>query len=201
MVLLCLASLNAVARADGEQVATAADPATAPTPTVSAPAPAPVPAASGGISLRNGLSLSVGQENGSGPSASLSGQLYGVDWRIGAKITDNIAAYLDSHLSFGTAHVGNESGVTGNFATALIGEYTFPMRIFAGGGAGYGVLNNPSGPLVQARVGWYPFEAQGDGKSRRLNVALDARFYFTTSNGMDNGTVSHIALTLGYDRF
>ena len=135
---------------------------------------------------------------GSGPSESLSGQLYGVDWRIGAAITDKIAVYADTHLSFGTASIGGSSGVTGNFATALIGEYTLPMRIFVGGGAGYGVLNNPSGPLAQARVGWYPFEKTSDGKARRLNVALDARFYFP---GEAIGTVSHYALSLGYDRF
>jgi hypothetical protein len=162
------------------------------------PAPAPSPAPSSGASLRNGFSLSVGQELGSGPSEGLSGQLYGVDWRIGAKITDALAAYLHTHLSFGTVSFGGGSGVTGNFAAALIGEYTLPKRIFVGAGGGYGVLNNPSGPLAQARVGWYPFEKTSEGKARRLNVAFDARFYFP---GEAIGTVSHYALSLGYDRF
>lgn len=173
-------------------------PPAAPTPVVTAtPAPVPEPAPAG-PSLRNGFSLSVGEELGSGPSSGLSGQLYGVDWRIGAKVNDALALYLDTHLSFGTAHIGAASGVTGNFATAVIGEYTLPQRIFFGGGAGYGVLNNPSGPLAQARVGYYPFEQSSANKVRRLNVAFDARFYFA---GDAIGTVSQYALSLGYDRF
>ncbi|HWU89412.1 MAG TPA: hypothetical protein VN253_19260 [Kofleriaceae bacterium] len=161
-------------------------------------APVPAPAKSGGMTLRNGFSLSVGEELGSGPSSGLSGQLYGVDWRIGAKIGDSIAAYLDTHLSFGTAKIGAASGVTGNFATAVVGEYTLPQRFFVGGGVGYGVLNNPSGPLVQARVGWYPLKNASEGKARRLNVAFDARWYLP---GDTIGTVTHLALSLGYDRF
>jgi hypothetical protein len=203
MVLLCLASMISVARAQGADPTAPApppsEPAPAPDPTAAgAPAPPPAPAASGGASLRNGFSLSVGQEYGSGPSSGLSGQLYGVDWRIGAKITDSIAAYLHSHLSLGTAKIGSASGLTGNFAAALIGEYALPQRIFFGGGAGYGVLNNPSGPLVQLRAGWYPLKKTSEGKARRLNVAFDARFYFAGDNV---GTVSHLALSLGYDRF
>lgn len=211
MVLLCLASMNSIVLAQG------ADPADAEAPDVPddaagapvaeppapdsmavAPAPEPMPPPSSGMSLRNGFSLSVGQEVGSGPSEGLSGQLYGLDWRIGAKINDALAIYLQSHLSFGTAHIGAASGVTGNFATAVMGEYLLPARVFVGGGAGYGVLNNPSGPLAALRAGWYPFEKTSQGKARRLNVAFDARFYFA---GDQIGTVSHYALSIGYDRF
>jgi hypothetical protein len=60
------------------------------------------------------------------------------------------------------------------------------------------VLNNPDGPLGQIRVGWFPFEQSKTEKARRLNVALDGRWYFA---GDQVGTVTHIALTLGYDRF
>lgn len=189
IVLLCLASTTAIAQAQD------ADPAMSPAPT-SAPAPAPAPAA--GPTLRNGFSLSVGEEFGSGPSEGLSGQLYGVDWRIGAQVNQAIGVYLHSHLSLGTAHIGAASGLTGNFATALVGEYTLPMRVFVGAGAGYGVLNNPSGPLAEARVGYYPFAKTSEGKARRLNVAFDARWYFAGDNV---GTVTHLALSLGYDRF
>lgn len=205
-ISLGLISMTAIASADDATTTDAALPEATPAATtntadpttVSATAPAPAPAPVSGTRLRNGFSLSVGQEMGSGPSESLSGQLYGVDWRIGAAINDKIAVYADTHLSLGTASVGGSSGTTGNFAAALIGEYTLPMRVFVGGGAGYGVLNNPSGPLAQARVGWYPFEKTSEGKARRLNVALDARFYFP---GEEIGTVSHYALSLGYDRF
>ncbi len=155
----------------------------------------------GGMGLRNGFSLSAGQEFGTtAGGADISGQLYGVDWRIGAVITEAISAHLHSHLSFGTASVGGGSGATGNFATAVVGEYTFPMRVFVGAGAGYGVLNNPSGPLAELRAGYYPFKNSSKGKARRLNVALDARWYFVDDAGT-GVTVTHIALSLGYDRF
>jgi hypothetical protein len=199
MVSLCLASLTTVAFAQGAEPAVpASEPAAAPQPpsepAVIAPAPAPV---SSGGSLRNGFSLSAGQELGDRGGMSISGQLFGVDWRIGAKINETLAVYVDSHLSLGTVS-GAESGLTGNFAAAVIGEYTLPMRLFVGGGGGYGVLNNPNGPLAQARVGYYPFEKKSDGKSRRLNVAFDARFYFV---GEPYSTFSHFALSVGYDRF
>ena len=182
---LSLVSLSSVALADESTTAVA---------------PEPTPAPTSGMTLRNGFSLSVGEEFATIQNMSLSGQLYGVDWRIGAQINPKLAAYVDTHLSFGTAAIGTASGVTGNFATAVIGEYTLPMRIFAGGGAGYGVLNNPHGPLVQVRAGWYPFEAKGMDKMRRLNVALDSRFYFV-SDAASSVTVTQLSLTLGYDRF
>lgn len=203
IVFVCLTSASGLAAANNDATLPAvAPPAAAPVAgSAAAVAPAPPPAtvaASTGPTLRNGFSASLGEEVGSGPSSGLTGQLYGVDWRIGAKISDAFAVYADTHLSFGTAKIGAASGVTGNFASALIGEYTLPQRVFIGGGAGYGVLNNPSGPLAQVRVGWYP-GAHGDSeKARRLNVAVDGRFYFA---GDAIGTVSQISLTLGYDRF
>lgn len=178
-------------------------PAVTPPPAAGQPAPVPEPqpTSSSGVGLRNGFSLSIGQEFGTTASgASISGQLYGLDWRIGARFTDAISVHLHSHLSLGTASVGGSSGTTGNFASALVGEYTLPMRVFVGAGAGYGVLNNPSGPLVEARVGYYPFKHTGSGKARRLNVALDARWYFV-EDGATGVTITHLALSLGYDRF
>lgn len=87
-------------------------------------------------------------------------------------------------------------GFTGRIASALVGEYELPMRLFIGAGAGYGVLNNPSGPLVGARVGYYPFEHPEGSGIRRLNVAFDTRMYF-----VDGYSVSNFALSFGYDRF
>ena len=182
-----------------------APPATPATPDATAPTEAakPAPAADApvveqGLTFRNGFSISVGQETGSGPSAGLSGQLYGVDWRIGAQLNAALGIYVHSHISLGTAKIGATSGMTGNLATAVVGEYTLPVRLFVGGGVGYGVLNNPSGPLAEVRAGWYPFKKTSEGKARRLNLAVDARFYFA---GPAIGTVTHIALSLGYDRF
>jgi hypothetical protein len=148
--------------------------------------------------LRNGFSFSAGEEFGSGPSSGLSGSLFGGDWRIGAKISDDYAVYLHSHLSFGTAHIGAASGVTGNLAAAVLAERSLPARLFVAGGGGYGVLNNPSGPLAQLRLGWYPMEHAPNTVARRLNVAFDSRWYFA---GAGVGTVTQLAFSVGYDRF
>ena len=207
IVLLSLASMHAIAHAQAAPDPAAeapAEPAPGPEPAPTAaavPAPTPAPAASGGMSLRNGFSLSVGQEFGETTAGeSFSGQLYGVDWRIGLKISDAIAVYAHSHLSFGTVgpDQGSGGGVTGNMAAAVVGEYTLPFRVFMGAGAGYGVLNNPNGPLLEARAGYYPFKTTSEGKARRLNVALDARWYMV---GDPYGTVTQISVSLGYDRF
>jgi hypothetical protein len=189
--LVCL--VPAIAAAD-TQVATATEPA--PPPANSAIAPAPPPPPAPGTHLRNGFSLSLGEEVGSGPSSGLSGQLYGVDWRIGAKLAGPYSVYADTHLSLGTAKIGAASGYTGNFALALMGERELPARTFVAAGGGYGVLNNPSGMLAQLRGGMNL--GGSESVMRRWNVALDARFYFA---GDQIGTVSQISLTLGYDRF
>ena len=206
---LALASLTSFAAAQGDAPVEGAPadgtPAEAPIDAAMPPAPpAPGPALRSfddGTGFRNGFSLSAGQEFGTTDSGvEISGQLFGVDWRIGAQVTKAIAVYLDTHLSLGTVKGGASEGTTGNFATALVGEYTLPMRLFIGGGFGYGVLNNPSGPLAQVRIGYYPFEKTSQGKARRLNVALDTRLYFIDEGG-DGLTMKHIALSIGYDRF
>jgi hypothetical protein len=211
LVLISFVSLTSVAHAQGAAGAPAepavADPNATPTAVpatttepaaampIAPPPPAPeTPTASSSTGMRNGFSLSVGQEFGD----MVSGQLYGVDWRIGARVTDAISVYLHSHMSFGTVTDHGVDGITGNLAGALVGEYMLPMRVFVGAGAGYGVLNNPNGPLVEARAGYYPFKSNAVGKARRLNVALDARWYMV---GEPYGTITQVSLSLGYDRF
>ena len=196
MLLVCL--LPSVAMADTTTPTVAAADTTPPAGTAVAPAPAPMPQPERGMRMRNGFSLSAGQEHGSGPSSGFSANLFGGDWRIGAQIDDLHAIYLHTHLSFGSGKIGGASGATGNFAAAVMAERMLPARIFVAGGGGYGVLNNPDGPLAQVRVGWYPFETTSETKVRRLNVALDGRWYFP---GDHIGTVTHVALTIGYDRF
>ncbi len=217
LVSLCLVSMTAIASAQapaddaagapavpgGPDPVAAAAPAPAPDPNASAammqPPPNPEPS---GPTLRNGFSLSVGQEFGTSSLMNdFSGQLYGIDWRIGAQINKALGVYLHSHLSLGSISQNDQTaGYTGNFAAALTGEYQLPMRLFFGAGAGYGVLNNPSGPLVQGRAGYYLFESKDPGKSRRLNVALDFRVYFV-SVPAESVTMKHVALSIGYDRF
>ncbi|HTR54676.1 MAG TPA: hypothetical protein VMJ10_28485 [Kofleriaceae bacterium] len=199
LVLACAGIWSSVAAADnGPVVAVADPPAPSANPSASAPSPAPIQPAGDGPRFRNGFSLSASEEFGSGPSSGLSGQLFGLDWRIGAHINQDYSIYLQTHLSFGNAHIGTTSGVTGDFASAVMAERMLPARTFVAVGAGYGVLNNPSGMLVQGRIGWYPFESSASVVSRRLNVALDARLYFP---GDAIGTVTQVAATIGYDRF
>ena len=147
--------------------------------------------------LRNGFSLSAGQEFGG--DRSVAATMFGVDWRIGYRFSTPLSVHLHSHLSFGSGKEGNgASGFTGTFASALVGEYTLPFGLLVGAGAGYGVLNNPNGPLVEARVGYYPFGTAGTTRQRRLNVTLDYRAFFANQG---YGMVNHVALSLGYDRF
>lgn len=147
------------------------------------------------VKFRNGFSASLSEEFGRG----FSGQLYGVDWRIGAQINRQLGIYLDNHLSFGSVHAtGGGDGITGDYASAITAEYTFPAAFFVGGGLGYGVLNNPSGPLVLVRAGWYPFQLDANQTERHLNLAFDARFYFP---GDPVGETTQLAISIGYDRF
>jgi hypothetical protein len=188
---------------DGTEPVPAAAPAPAPHPNTNAAMmqPPPPPPPPSGPTLRNGLSLSIGQEMGtSNLMNEFSGQLYGIDWRIGAQINKAIGVYLDTHMSLGAIQINNVDDYTGNIAAAVIGEYQLPMRLFFGAGAGFGVLNNPSGPLVQGRIGYYLFEKTSMGKSRRLNIAFDTRLYFV-SEGPESLTMKHFALSIGYDRF
>lgn len=207
IVSLFVGSLTAFAEAQPDPAGAPApvDPAAPPPPDVPAamtpPAAEPPPPPQRGATLRNGFSLSVGQEFGtSNIGNKFSGQLYGVDWRIGMQINKAIGVYLHTHLSLGSISTNAVSGYTGNFATAVTGEYTLPIRLFVAAGAGYGVLNNPSGPLVGFRIGYYPFETTSAGKSRRLNIALDTRLYFVSA-GAESITMKHIAVSIGYDRF
>ncbi|HTJ43898.1 MAG TPA: hypothetical protein VL463_17450 [Kofleriaceae bacterium] len=147
--------------------------------------------------LRNGFSLSAGQEFGG--DRDISATMFGVDWRIGWRFSEALSAHLHSHLSFGSGKEANgASGLTGTFASAAVLEYTLPMGAFVGAGAGYGVLNNPNGGLVEARAGYYPFGTAGTEKQRRLNVTLDYRAFFANQG---YGTVSSVALSIGYDTF
>ena len=154
----------------------------------------PVPETSG---LRNGFSLSAGQQFGG--DRDISATMFGIDWRIGWRVNEPVAVYLHSHLSFGSGSEGSgASGATGTFASALMGEYMLPARAFVAGGLGYGILNNPNGPVVAARAGYYPFESHSIGKARRLNVAIDYRSY---SVNQGYGRVNQVQFSLGYDRF
>ena len=153
-----------------------------------------------GMRLRNGISFSGGEEVGSGPSSGFSAALYGLDWRIGAQINNDWAVHAQTHLSFGSGGVGGITGYTGNFCETLMVERMLLDRFFVGAGGGYGVLNNPSGPVLQVRLGGYPLMTTDANEARRrgLLIGVDYRAYFA---GELIGTVSQISVAIGYEKF
>ena len=90
------------------------------------------------------------------------------------------------------------SSFTGTFVGAVMGEATFIDRLFVGAGAGYGILNNPSGAAIEGRFGGYPIMSRSETGPRRkgLTVAGDVRAIF-----VDGATGTLIMGCIGYDAF
>ena len=200
-LLICLGMGSATAFADD-----AAAPATAPPAPAAAPAPAATSAApppvEHGWRLRHGITATGGELFGSVQNVSFTESLAGLDWRLGVQLNDDWAAYSDAHMSFGSAMALGSSGTTGNFAEAIMGERTINDKIFVGAGAGYGVLNNPSGPLIAARAGYYPLMSRddADGRRRGLVISGDIREYFASQNGQ-SVTATQLMISVGYEKY
>ena len=88
--------------------------------------------------------------------------------------------------------------MTGAFSLAGMAEVTLIDRFFAGAGFGFGVLNNPSGPMFQARLGGYPLMGRGENGIRRkgLMVGVDLRTIF-----VDGATGVLVLGSVGYEAF
>lgn len=158
----------------------------APSPFATSPTAAPpmTPAVQDGPRFRFGISGGGGGEFVEG----LNAWMVGVDARIGLQINDLIGVYVQPHLSFGRFPAAASGGVplsgsTGTFAFAAMVDFTLNDLLVFGAGAGYGVLNNPSGPMLAARVGAYPIRGRTEGTSRRkgLVVSAEMRAIFTGS--------------------
>jgi len=155
-------------------------------------------AADDGSRFRGGIALTGGFESVS----FLSGPMFGVDGRLGLQLNDMLGFYVDSQLAFGSLSTSGAgagvSGLTGTFSVAAMGEVTLMDRFFGGLGFGYGVLNNPSGPMFEARVGAYPFMGLGDDGVRRkgLMLGVDLRTIFS-----DVGTGVLVTGAIGYEAF
>jgi hypothetical protein len=176
------------ARAQEAAAAAAAAPAAAP----------PAVVTQSGVRFRGGISLAGGMEKVS----VVSGGMYGLDGRLGVQLNDLLGIYVQPHLSFGSLS-GQAGGIgvtgsTGTFSIAAMGEATFIDRLFAGAGLGYGVLNNPSGPMFQARAGGYLLETRGaDGIRRKgLMAGVDLRTVF-----VDGATGVLVLASIGYEKF
>ena len=165
----------------------------------SAPA---VPAASDGGRFRFGIDGTVGLESVSFDQGSISGTMFGLNLRLGWQINHMLAIYAQPHLSFGSLSTdvagASFSGGTGTFIGTVMAEATFIDQLFAGAGFGYGVLNNPSGPVIQLRAGGYPLMGRGDNGIRRkgLMLGLDFRMVF-----IDQATGMLIMGAIGYEAF
>jgi len=163
-----------------------------------APAPAPAPADADGVRFRWGIAAALGLESVS----VYSGAMYGFDARFGVQINHLLGVYVQPHLSFGkltgSGAGAGVSGATGTFSTAVLGEATFLDHFFVGAGFGYGVLNNPSGPMFQARAGGYPLAGRADNGIRRrgLMVGVDFRTIF-----IDGATGVLVMGGIGYEAF
>jgi len=116
----------------------------------------------------------------------LSAPMGGLDVAFGTQINDIIGIYVPLHLSFGVFQgVGTAAGLplgaTGTLAATVVVDATLIDRVFIGGGAGVGILNNPTGPCVHLRAGGYPLVSRVEGTNRRkgLAVSADLRLIYT----------------------
>jgi hypothetical protein len=180
-------------------LAWAQDAAAAPPTTAAAATPA-VPVVQDGPRFRSGISLGGGIEKVS----IASGGMFGIDGRLGLQWNDLLGFYVQPHLSFGSLSVdpGMTSGVgvsggTGTFSIAAMAEATLVDRFFAGAGFGYGVLNNPSGPMVQARAGGYLMSSRDEGIRRKgLMLGVDIRAIFV------DGATGYLVLgSVGWEKY
>jgi hypothetical protein len=163
------------------------------------------PAASAPIDggrFRFGINATAGLERVSASGQSVSGTMYGADLRLGYQINDLIAVYAQPHLSFGslgTSVAGTPvSGSTGTFIGTVMGEVTLIDRVFVGGGFGYGVLNNPSGPTIDLRAGGYPLMSRSDKYARRKGLMLGVDFRSVFVSG---ATGILVMGAIGYEAF
>jgi hypothetical protein len=166
--------------------------AQAPPPPAAAPA---VEEDKDGVRLRAGVSATAGTML----ISDYSGFLAGVDGRLGVQINDLIGVYAMPHLSFGPISVGGLASIPiGVFSTTALAEATLIDQIFVGAGGGFGIVNNPSGPVVHVRAGGYPLMGHGENGIRRKGLMLgaDMRLYF-----ISGFTVMQVMGGVGYEAF
>jgi hypothetical protein len=181
-------------------------PGGAPAPPAAAPQAAapssPPPAPEDAGRFRGGINATAGLETVSASGASASGAMFGLDFRLGWQFNNLFALYAQPHLSFGSLSTSAAgvpvSGGTGTAVGAVMGELTFIDRLFVGAGAGYGVLNNPSGATIEVRAGGYPLMGHGENGIRRKGLMLggDFRSVFVTG-----ATGTLLMACIGYEAF
>lgn len=147
-----------------------------------------------GPRFRWGVAGGGGGEFGQG----VSFWLVGFDFRLGVQVNDMIGIYVQPHLSAGNGDDNGAEGTTATFAVAGMVDITLSDLVFFGGGFGYGVLNNPSGPMLALRGGIYP--ALGRAIDRPRRKALSLSFEFRT-HFIDRGPVVQVMGMVGFESF
>lgn len=169
-----------------------------PPPAAGPTGPSLTPAADeDGVRFRGGVSAVAGGMF----ISDYSGFLAGVDGRLGLQINDLIGVYAVPHLTFGPVSTGagavQVSSVIGVFSATGVVDATFIDQVFVGGGAGFGVVNNPSGPVIHFRAGGYPLMGDGDGARRKgLMLGADLRLFV-----LSGATVMQVTGGIGYEAF
>lgn len=184
--------------------ASADEPAAAPAAPAAAPAKAPAPAPmrvdaeeKDGVRFRGGIAASGGGEF-AGP---LTFGMGGLDGRLGVQINHLIGVYAQLHSSLGSGtYMGQPGYFTGTFAASAVVDFTLWDRMFVGAGGGYGVLNNPTGPMIHLRLGGYPVSVRGDNGIRRkgLMMGADLRVVFLDTF---SEPVTMVMGSIGYEAF
>ena len=177
-------------------------PAYAPPPPQAQPVAQPVvtpePVVEDGPRFRFGVAGGGGFEAVDG----LRAWMVGFDFRLGLQLNDLIGIYAQPHLSFGSFGGAGSglAGTTGTFAVAAMIDFTFIDAFSVGGGFGYGVFNNPSGPMLAIHAAAYPVSGRSEYGPRRrgLSVGVDLRTVFL---GSPYGTGVHFLATVGYEAF
>lgn len=178
----------------------------APSASVAAPPPvaAPVEPArpTDGVRFRGAIAAAGGAEFGGTGANSFAIGMGGLEGRVGVQISNLVGLYVAPYLAFGGGDIGGITAVTGTAGVSLLVDFTIADRFFIGVGGGYGVLNNPHGPVIHARLGGYPVMGVGeDGYSRNgLVLSLEARV-FLPSFGGEVIPIGQMMGCIGYEVF
>jgi hypothetical protein len=151
-----------------------------------------------GVRFRGGVAAGAGGLFISGYGLGLGG----VEGRLGVQINNMIGVYAEPYLSFGGGKVQGATGITGTVGSVVGADFTFIDQIFAGVGAGGGIIGSLPAGQVQLRVGGYPVLARGDNGIRRkgLMIGADLSIHFGSLAGTSYKLLQPMVM-IGYEAF
>lgn len=122
----------------------------------------------------------------------------GLDLRFGLQVNQLVGIYVQPQLGFYGGEFGGVTGVGGIIGGSVLADFTFADHLFAGAGAGFAVLNNPSGFELHVRAGGYPLASTGgeNGRRKGLMLGVDMRVHFVSG-----ATFVAPTLCIGYEAF